>query len=647
MKFLDAHIDNFLTISVARIELADKGLNLIQGVNADDDSASSNGAGKSSIVDAICWCLYGVTARGVKGDSVVNLAAKKNTAVSVRMQNGASIYKVTRYRKHHGGKNSLNVILEGDAGAAPVVLTRGTDAETQKELEKIIGCSYEVFMAAVYSGQEAMPDLPKMGDRDLKRLIEEGAGLQRIERAYAVARERSNTAKGAVSTVQTKLDSAKTSLLRTESALDLRREKLKQWDAGRATTLAAMEERVQAAKTDATTKALGAQKLKPAADAATARLAVIGVELSKHADLLRTAQQAASHKFNLESSVEKHALTQAKNKVMALTEQIANAATELSKPCTECGTPGSLDKMDEWIEHKNRHLATARADWEALKSRVLVQLQGVLTAKQEAEAAQAAVPDVTVLEEERKTLQADVKAFNDAVRATQTAKNTFDQEKLTLANQQAAINPEQAVVTDLEQRLAEESAQIGALVTELEAAHEKAAIAENVVKVFGPAGVRAQILDTVTPFLNARTADYLSVLSDGAMQAVWTTLTKSATGDLKEKFSIEVTHSKGADSFAGLSGGEKRKVRLATALALQDLVASRATQPIDLWIGDEVDDALDPSGLERLMTILERKARERGTVMVISHSDLRDWIDNVTTVTKADGVSTIEGSLCA
>jgi DNA repair exonuclease SbcCD ATPase subunit len=168
-----------------------------------------------------------------------------------------------------------------------------------------------------------------------------------------------------------------------------------------------------------------------------------------------------------------------------------------------------------------------------------------------------------------------------------------------------------------------------------------------VVKVFGPAGVRAQILDTVTPFLNARTADYLSVLSDGAMQAIWTTLTKSATGDLKEKFSIEVTHSKGADEFAGLSGGEKRKVRLACALALQDLVASRATQPIDLWIGDEVDDALDPSGLERLMTILERKARERGTVLVISHSDLRDWIDNVTTVTKqGQWQSVVEGSLC-
>lgn len=648
MKFLSAHIENFLTVSGANVQLADKGLHLIQGNNKDDDSASSNGAGKSSIVDALCWCLFGVTAREVKGDAVVNRTVKKNTAVTVLMQNGASVYKVTRYRKHHAGKNSLTLSLEpATPGDAPVALTRGTDSETQKELEKILGCSYEVFVAAVYSGQEAMPDLPKMGDRELKQLIEEGAGLQRIERAYRLSRDRLNLAKSALDSHASRLDQARTAQVRTETALQQRRVAAAAWAANRATVIASHEARVATAKADATTKALAAQKLKTPADEAAARLAVITVELSKHAELQRAARSAADAQRQAENAIEKHALSAAKAKVEQITAQIANAATELSKPCAECGTPGSLDKMDEWVEHKNTHLEKARADWEALKTRVMVQLQANLKAKKAAEEAQAAVPDVTVLEQERTRLNGAVTDFQNALRAAQVAKNTYDQENLTLANQKSAVNPDQLVVDDLEKRLADETAQIAALQTEVDAALQKVMVSDSVVKVFGPAGVRAQILDTVTPFLNARTADYLSVLSDGAMQAIWTTLTKTATGDLKEKFSIEVTHSKGADSFAGLSGGEKRKVRLACALALQDLVASRATQPIDLWIGDEVDDALDPSGLERLMTILERKARERGTVMVISHSDLRDWIDNVTTVTKEGGVSLVEGSLCA
>jgi DNA repair exonuclease SbcCD ATPase subunit len=208
------------------------------------------------------------------------------------------------------------------------------------------------------------------------------------------------------------------------------------------------------------------------------------------------------------------------------------------------------------------------------------------------------------------------------------------------------VNPFNSVVEQLQKQIAEDTKGMAAKVALRDELTKKLEVAEAVVKVFGPAGVRAHILDTVTPFLNDRTADYLSALSDGAIQATWTTLTKSASGDLKEKFSIEVTTEKDGDSFAALSGGEKRKVRLATALALQDLVASRASHPIDLWIGDEIDDALDPAGLERLMTILERKARERGTVLVISHNDLADWCDQITTVRKKDGHSIVEGSLC-
>ena len=169
-------------------------------------------------------------------------------------------------------------------------------------------------------------------------------------------------------------------------------------------------------------------------------------------------------------------------------------------------------------------------------------------------------------------------------------------------------------------------------------------ILANAVKVFGPAGVRAHILDTVTPYLNDRTRDYLGALSDGNIHATWTTLSKTAKGDLKEKFSIEVTNDKGSESFAGLSGGEKRKVRLATVMALQDMVASRAAKPIDIFIGDEIDDAIDDAGLERLMGVLERKARERGTVLVISHKSLDDWIPNVITVTKSGGITTASGA---
>ncbi|MCV4633244.1 hypothetical protein OFB83_32095, partial [Escherichia coli] len=60
----------------------------------------------------------------------------------------------------------------------------------QERIGGILGCSMEVFLAAVCLAQERMPDLPALTDRHLKALIEEAAGLGMLETAYARARER-------------------------------------------------------------------------------------------------------------------------------------------------------------------------------------------------------------------------------------------------------------------------------------------------------------------------------------------------------------------------------------------------------------------------------------------------------------------------
>ena len=54
MKFVNLIIENFGAIGSANIALGDQGLVLIQGENKDDSSAMSNGAGKSTVPDALC-----------------------------------------------------------------------------------------------------------------------------------------------------------------------------------------------------------------------------------------------------------------------------------------------------------------------------------------------------------------------------------------------------------------------------------------------------------------------------------------------------------------------------------------------------------------------------------------------------------------
>jgi DNA repair exonuclease SbcCD ATPase subunit len=325
-----------------------------------------------------------------------------------------------------------------------------------------------------------------------------------------------------------------------------------------------------------------------------------------------------------------------------------NAEVEMTKPCHACGKPHDPSEIEDFKMHQRAAIEKAHANAGVIAGQVDGMKIVAEKARLEEVAAQLEVAKLnpqTIFDETNaiNAELAEIARLDNEIATKKASMQTYVDKMKSVMTE---ANPELRVVEHITEAIKLNQEELEAAEGAIAELEKEAEVANAVVKVFSPAGVRAHILDTVTPFLNDRTSDYLSALSDGNIHAIWTTITTTTKGDLREKFNIEVSNDKGGKSFKSLSGGEKRKVRLATMLALQDLVASRATKPIGLWIGDEIDHALDEAGLERLMGILDRKARERGTVLVISHNSLSDWVDNVVTVTKRDGVSTIEGSLC-
>ena len=196
MYFTNLEIKNFLSIGEAHVNLKDRGLIAIQGVNDDDSSAGSNGSGKSSIPDAVSWVLFGVTARNVSGDDVINRRVGKKCSVTLTIIDDDDCYQICRSRK----PNLLTVhkVTKTERND----MTKGTSAETQKLIEDILGCSRDIFMSTTYAGQENMPDLPGMTDKQLKELIEEAAGINALTEAYRIARERALDVKSEVNVIE-------------------------------------------------------------------------------------------------------------------------------------------------------------------------------------------------------------------------------------------------------------------------------------------------------------------------------------------------------------------------------------------------------------------------------------------------------------
>ena len=105
--FESISLKNFMSFKEAYVNLNRNGYILVEGINNNvEDSAKSNGSGKSSLFSGICWCLTGETISGAK--EVSNIYLKGKTEVQVKFTFDSHNYTITRTR------NPSNLFIEVD-----------------------------------------------------------------------------------------------------------------------------------------------------------------------------------------------------------------------------------------------------------------------------------------------------------------------------------------------------------------------------------------------------------------------------------------------------------------------------------------------------------------------------------------------------
>ncbi|EPK0124519.1 TPA: AAA family ATPase [Klebsiella pneumoniae] len=635
MKFLTLEVENFMALANAKVELDQRGLVLIQGVNAGDSSAASNGAGKSTLMNSLMWCIYGETSHGVKGDDVLSTGHEKNCRVKVTIEDEGKRYAIIRHRKHKEFKNRL--IVRGEDGD----MTKGKDSLTQEFVERLIGASKEVFMASIYASQEAMPDLPGMSDKNLKTIVEEAAGVDRLTKAYAIARERANAAAARMETTKTKMDACLSLVESAQNELESAKTSSEAWERDRS-------ERLDVARADL----VGAE----------VTLTEVEMELRSLPEQIRDTENAIGKEREKLASKEEHdaklvkvrgAITdirasiriteniqkEAMQRARALKVKAEEVNTKVGEPCPTCGKAYCLEDLstvkESFVEQARSEISQAQASATSV-AKYQEHLEKALKIES---SLVASTPDVSAIISRIEQLTKELGTLRHREKEVVAVEALVARARSEVDRITKETNPFLAVIKRHEESLAANKSNYGVLKTELKNIQEQALLLDKARQVYSPAGVRSHILTSVTPFLNAQTAEYLNTLSDGNIVAEWSTMESTKKGEWRDKFNISVRKIGASKTFQTLSGGEKRKVRIACSLALQDLVASRASKNIELFIGDEIDDALDTAGLERLMGILEAKARERGTVMIISHKEMKSWFREIITVEVKEGRS--------
>jgi len=142
MKINKVVVENFLSIGKTELDF-DKysGLVHVIGKNEDTRPFSSNGAGKSSIVEAVVFALFGKTIRKTSEKSLINTFTTGKCKVTLTVNDNVVI---TRTKK----PPSLIVKVDGKS------VTREGVLQTQEYLEGILNTGYNVFLASIVFGQQ-------------------------------------------------------------------------------------------------------------------------------------------------------------------------------------------------------------------------------------------------------------------------------------------------------------------------------------------------------------------------------------------------------------------------------------------------------------------------------------------------------------
>ena len=120
-------------------------LTLVLGENLDlGGDGSRNGTGKTTIINALSYALFGQALSNIRKDNLVNKTNGKGMLVSVDLDVNSISYRIERGRK----PNVLRFYVNNQEKTATDE-AQGDSRETQDEIERMLGMSHDMFQHIV------------------------------------------------------------------------------------------------------------------------------------------------------------------------------------------------------------------------------------------------------------------------------------------------------------------------------------------------------------------------------------------------------------------------------------------------------------------------------------------------------------------
>jgi DNA repair exonuclease SbcCD ATPase subunit len=579
-KIRNITVKNFLSVGnqTQAVDFDKEHLTLVLGENLDlggDDSGSRNGTGKTTIVNALCYALYGQALTNIRKENLINKTNGKGMLVTVKFEVDNVNFRIERGRK----PNILKLYVNDQEQKAQDEEddAQGDSRETQKHIEQLLGMSPLMFKHLVALNTYTEPFL-SLKSADQREIIEQLLGITLLsEKAENLKLQMKDTKDAIISETAT-IEAIKVANENVQKSIDSLGIKSSAWES----------------KKDQELEGLGK---------AIVQLSSVDIdaEIKLHEQLKQWAENNTKIKdLNKQKATLDSAVGQAEKTRNRYVKELENLA---NKTCPAC--------EQELHDHKHEDMtATATTnltDAQTYFDKVTKDLEKI-------------VKEIAKIGElEKKPI-----TFYESIEEAFNHRNNLANLEKALGTKVAEPNPYVEQIEDLKNTALQEIS--WDTINELTKMKEHQ---EFLYKLLTnkDSFIRKKIIDQNLTFLNKRLGYYIDKL--GLPHRVV----------FQNDLTVEITQLGQDLDFDNLSRGERNRLILGLSWAFRDVWENLYQHINLLFIDELIDAGMDAAGVEAGLAVLKKMARERNkNIYLISHKDeLIGRVNNVLHVVKENG----------
>jgi DNA repair exonuclease SbcCD ATPase subunit len=588
INLINLKIENFMSIEDMFLEFKRPGNYLITGYN--EVGGDSNGSGKSTILNAIIWGLFGKTAKGLSGNEVTRWGSPSPARVTLQFDD--SNRSLLSNCELNRTPDEITFSIAGK-------VTSGHKRDIQQTINETCHTNYDLFLSSVMFTKGQADFLTDSGDAAKKRLFKSLLRLEQIDKMYDKAREIYGVLKTQAQALDTELSSNQARIEFTHKELESYEIKKDGWEVKRLYDIESHKKQLQAQAPDIDTSL----DIRLAETDRLIEHLNIAIQTNKGKEALLQEELSGlyrdiGHYGALSKSIE--------------TEKNNSEGLTVEKVCPYCGSKITKKGLAFHLQEKDAELAKINTTLNAATNRIRELESSFLSIKR--------------TEEEREEIGKEYTTLSTLVAVQRQKIQDFDKTKKRVEDTIKHLEEEENPYTSICKSKLEEVVYLtdttSSIKTQFDSILKSIDVYGYIKWVLSREGVVGAIIQKTFSRLEALINHYLSSICTEGFFISIKPQKELKSGNLKDEIEIVITQNGKKIPYAALSGGQEQRVTIAALLALYKLSKEMGMNRFNFLLLDEVLDlSLAEKGQQDIIRLLDGMEGEIRNIFVISHKD--------------------------